>query len=123
KSGRIDPDRDYVIVGKERHDVGRPHDHGYPIRAIITDHYEYLHNFKPNRWPAGNPETGYLNIDGSPTKTWILNHKKTPKYSKYWYHAMGKSPTDELYNLDADSACMHNLLAGKENKGVYREVE
>src|SRR5699024_4085168 len=72
KSGTVNPDRDFVLIGKERHDVGRPHDWGYPIRGIVTKDYLYLHNFKTNRWPAGNPETGYLNVDGSPTKTNIL---------------------------------------------------
>src|SRR5699024_7453180 len=32
KSRTVNPDRDYVLIGKERHDVGRPHDWGYPIR-------------------------------------------------------------------------------------------
>ena len=35
KSGRIDPRRDHVLIGKERHDVGRPRDEGYPIRGMI----------------------------------------------------------------------------------------
>ncbi len=68
-SGQIDPKRDHVLVGKERHDVGRPNDQGYPIRGIVTDSWLFLVNFEPDRWPAGNPETGYLNTDGSPTKT------------------------------------------------------
>jgi arylsulfatase A-like enzyme len=123
KSGRVDSTRDYVLVGKERHDVGRPHDWGYPIRAIITDKYEYLHNFKPDRWPAGNPETGYPNIDGSPTKTWVLNHRKDPRYMKYWLHGMGKRPSDELYNLKQDSIEMHNLLTcHEENKDRYQRI-
>lgn len=68
---RDQPLRDHVIFGKERHDVGRPDDQGYPIRGIIRDGYLYLRNFEPERWPVGNPETGYLNTDGSPTKTLI----------------------------------------------------
>lgn len=28
-------DRNYVMIGKERHDVGRPNDRGYPIRGLI----------------------------------------------------------------------------------------
>ena len=39
KSGWIDENRDFAIIGKERHDVGRPNDAGYPIRGIITANF------------------------------------------------------------------------------------
>ena len=55
----------HIILGKERHDVGRENDKGYPVRSILKNNYFYSINFEPNRWPAGNPETGYLNTDGS----------------------------------------------------------
>jgi arylsulfatase A-like enzyme len=35
KSGIVNPARDHMLIGKERHDVGRPHDWGYPMRGII----------------------------------------------------------------------------------------
>lgn len=72
QSGIINTERDHVLIGKERHDIGRPADIGYPIRGIIKNGYLYIHNFKTERWPGGNPETGYLNCVGSPTKTVIL---------------------------------------------------
>jgi hypothetical protein len=28
---------------------------GYPTRAIRTHDFLYLHNFWPDRWPAGTP--------------------------------------------------------------------
>ena len=37
KSGRISAQRDDVLIGMERHDIGRPGDVGYPIRGIITE--------------------------------------------------------------------------------------
>ena len=61
-------DRDVMLVGKERHDIGRPYDWGYPVRAIRTPEYLYIHNYFPDRWPAGNPETDFGNCDPSPTK-------------------------------------------------------
>ena len=67
------PHRDFVVFGKERHDIGRPDDQGYPMRGIVKGDFLYLRNYEPGRWPAGNPETGYLNCDGSPTKTELLN--------------------------------------------------
>jgi N-sulfoglucosamine sulfohydrolase len=68
-----------VLLGQERHDGGRPHDGGYPIRSLVTDGWLYLHNFEPARWPAGNPETGYLNTDGGATKTVILDAYLRPR--------------------------------------------
>ena len=57
-----------MLVAKERHDLGRPNDWGYPVRAIRTPEFLYVRNYEPDRWPAGNPETGYRNVDDSPTK-------------------------------------------------------
>lgn len=121
KSGTIDPGRDYVLIGKERHDIGRPDDHGYPIRGIVTDDYLYLHNFKANRWPAGPPETGYLNTDGSPTKTWILNHRDEPEFQKYWELSFGKRPAEELYDMNEDPYNVNNLLLSPEHE-AYLEI-
>lgn len=46
------PDREFVVFGKERHDIGRPHDVGYPIRGIVKGDYMYMKNFEISRWPA-----------------------------------------------------------------------
>lgn len=54
KSGLVSAARDHVLIGKERHDVGRPHDWGYPIRGIIKGALLYLRNYETNRWPAGH---------------------------------------------------------------------
>jgi hypothetical protein len=102
--------RDYIIIGKERHDVGRENDQGYPVRAIIAGQYFYSINFKPERWPAGNPETGYLNTDGSPTKTEILKLRKEKKTVDYWNYAFGKRPKETLYDLKNDPNCIKNIV-------------
>ncbi len=68
KSGIVNQTRDHVLIGKERHDIGRPEAGGYPIRGICQGDWLYLQNFETDRWPAGNPETGYLNCDASPTR-------------------------------------------------------
>jgi N-sulfoglucosamine sulfohydrolase len=111
QTGMVSAERNFVLVGKERHDVGRPEDAGYPVRGIIRDGYLYLMNFKPERWPAGNPETGYLNTDGSPTKTWILNERRTYGQSQYWEWNFGKNPEEELYNIREDPDCIFNLAS------------
>jgi len=101
--------RNHTLIGKERHDVGRPHDQGYPVRGIIKDGYLFVENFEPERWPVGNPETGYLNTDGSPTKTYILDHQKEPGMEKYWQMNFGHRPSFELYEIDRDPYCTENL--------------
>ena len=109
KEGQVNPRRNFVLVGKEKHDVGRPGDVGYPVRGIIKDGFLYLQNFKTDRWPAGNPETGYLNIDGSPTKTVILNERRRLGKSYFWDLNFGKRNEEELYDINSDPFCINNL--------------
>lgn len=54
KDGYFDTDRNRMVIGKERHDVGRPNDAGYPVRAIRTPDWLYVRNYEPS---AGPPET------------------------------------------------------------------
>jgi N-sulfoglucosamine sulfohydrolase len=115
RSGWVDRSRDSVLVGKERHDVGRPHDWGYPIRGIVKGDYLYLRNFEPDRWPAGNPETGYLNCDGSPTKTACLELRRKGLDNRYWDLCFGKRPEEELYQIRRDPDCCNNLAAQAES--------
>jgi N-sulfoglucosamine sulfohydrolase len=108
KSGRVNPARDHVLIGKERHDIGRPDDVGYPIRGILSDGWLYLHNYEPSRWPACDPLTGYLNCDGSPTKTLVLEGRGSPG-DRFWQLCFGKRPAEEFFNAAADPACMNNV--------------
>ena len=109
KSGRVIPERDHVIVGRERNDVGRPNDWGYPVRGLVKDAMLYLHNFEPSRWPCVNPETGYLDTDASPTKTEVLNAREDPQRKHYWEACFGMRPQEELYDLKKDPDCVNNL--------------
>jgi len=109
KSKTVDPSRDHVLIGKERHDVGRPGDVGYPIRGIVKGNLLYVHNFETSRWPAGNPETGYLNSDGGPTKTNCLQSRKKPSMKKYWEMSFAKRRQEELYDIKSDPECITNL--------------
>ena len=108
--------RDHVLLGKERHDVGRPNDWGYPIRGIIKDDTLYLRNYEPDRWPAGNPETGYLNSDGGPTKTEILQQRRDGGDTRPWALAFGRRAGEELYDLEQDPYCLTNLAQAPEHR-------
>lgn len=123
KSGVVTSYRDHVLIGKERHDIGRPHDWGYPIRGIVKGNYLYLENFEPDRWPAGNPETGYLNTDGSPTKTVILDARTDPDMKKYWEWSFGKRPEEEFFQIDNDPDCMENLAIHPEYQTIKAQLK
>ena len=97
KSGRVDASRDRMLVGKERHDLGRPDDLGYPVRALRTPEYLYVRNYEPERWPAGNPETGYRNVDGSPTKELLLGG-----FDKYYKLSFGRRGVFDTYKYVGD---------------------
>jgi N-sulfoglucosamine sulfohydrolase len=114
KSGTVTDYRDHILIGKERHDVGRPNDWGYPIRGIVKDGFLLIHNYEPERWPAGNPETGYLNCDGSPTKTALLQRRTNVDTYDYWNWSFGKRPSQELFKISEDPECMNNLADNKD---------
>ncbi len=103
QSGWIE-NRAEMLTGKERHDLGRPFDLGYPVRALRTKDFLYVHNFHPDRWPAGNPETDFGNCDPSPTKEllkMIGGH--------YYDLSFGKRLPDELYDLRRDPQGVNNI--------------
>jgi len=112
--GSPSPTRKRAFMGRERHDMGRENDLGYPVRCIRTPEYLYVRNFAPDRWPAGNPETGFTNTDSSPTKTRILD-LYTQGQTTYWDMAFGKRPAEELYDIRADPHCMSNLAVRPEH--------
>ncbi len=114
KSGIIDDTRDHVLLGRERNDVGRPNDVGYPIRSILKRGVLYSHNFEPGRWPGGNPEAGYLDCDSSPTKSELLHAHRKNAADPFWALSFGKRGEEELYDLNADPDCVTNLAAKAE---------
>ena len=103
--------RDHLLLGQERHDVGRPNDVGYPIRAMLKDGFLMIKNYEPDRWPACDPVTGYLNCDGSPTKTILINGRFDENIAKLWQRSFGFRPLEELYNIQDDPECMINLAS------------
>ncbi|MDR8390183.1 sulfatase [Aliifodinibius sp. S!AR15-10] len=138
EEGIVDSKRDVVLTGRERHTHARPDNLGYPSRSIRTQEYLYIRNFRPDRWPAGNPRPenrddmttgdfksfgrGYADIDGSPTKTWMLENREEPDAKRLFHLAFEKRPAEELYNIQKDSACLNNLAGLPRHAAVQTEL-
>ena len=117
KTGKSDGWRNVMLIGKERHDLGRPGDAGYPARAIRTPEFLYVRNYMPEAWPAGNPETGYRNVDDSPTKEFLLSG-----FDEYYNLSFGRRAAEELYDMKKDRDCLKNLAANPEHAKVKRDL-
>ena len=124
KEGQVNPERDMIVIGKERHDYSRPKNQGYPIRGIVSEDYLYLYNYDISLWPAGNPEIGYLDIDGSPTKTEILRQFRSGENDFYWKLSMGKRDSnEEFFNITKDAECMTNLAKNPEHTALKQKMK
>ena len=81
----------------------------------------YIRNFKPDRWPAGDPQKfdspgrlgpmhgGYHDIDACPTLDFLIENRDHPKYENYFHLSVDKRPGEELFNIKTDPACLINL--------------
>ncbi len=126
QEGQINSDRTVTYFGREKHDAGRENDLGYPVRCIRNHKYLYVRNFEPDRWPAGNPETGYTNCDYSPTKRKVLSlHDEGQSY--YYNLAFGKRPLEEFYDIEEDPECLYNLALETKyddtRKAMWKQLE
>jgi arylsulfatase A-like enzyme len=133
KSGRIDPTRDFVLIGKERHVPGqkRPDMGGYPCRAIRTHDFLYIRNFRPDRWPAGTPDhrnaavpgAWYADCDNGPTKTYMVeNRDKDATHLKLFNLAFGKRPAEELYDSKKDPEQLEDVAADPRYTKIREEL-
>lgn len=119
------PLRKAVFASRERHSSSRWKNLSYPQRAIRTEDFLYIRNFKPERWPAGAPQKfesdgtlgtehgGYYDIDSSPTFDFILKHRNDSKIQPFFELAVGKRPAEELYDIKNDPYCLKNLTEDK----------
>ncbi len=107
-SGIFKQERDTAFFGRERHDLGRKGDLGYPVRCIRDRKYLYIINFEPERWPVGDPETWFPNCDGGPTKKEILRLFAQGDI-KYFQQCFGRRKSEELYDIISDPECIDNL--------------
>ena len=128
QSGWIDPKRNHVVFGRERHTVSQEKGirGGYPMRAIRNQDFLYIRNFEPDRWPSGTPDfeaaefrrAWLSDCDNGPTKTEIWNMRNTPEGKKYFDWSFGKRPEQELYDLRKDPEQLVNV----QQKPEYAET-
>lgn len=141
KNGQVDPSRDYVVVGRERHvAAARPGNLPYPQRAIRTKDFLYIRNFKPDRWPMGddrnvtatsapsenaltnNTFVTFPDMDASPTKAFIVLNRNQPGMKKFYDYAFAKRPGEELYDLRKDPHEIHNVAADPEYASARKRL-
>ncbi len=116
-TGRIDSTRSATYFGRERHTPAQesPIGGGYPMRAVRTDDFLYIHNFAPERWPSGTPNdesafrhgAWYSDIDASPTKHFMV--EGADDYEMLFNLSFAKRPGEELYDLAADPHQLVNV--------------
>jgi arylsulfatase A-like enzyme len=119
KEGRVDPERYFVLTGRERHVIARNDGSPYPMRSLRTKEYRYIRNFRPERWPIGPIEKRWPDLDGGPTKEWLLANHDNPEMKHYIDLGFGMRPFEELYDLNGDPHELVNLADREE----YQEIK
>lgn len=128
QTGQVDPQRTAVYIGRERHvDRARGDYMPYPQRAIRTHDFLYIVNFRPDRWPLGDPyrlhegdpptveelsENTFVTLpdeDAGPTKAWLVGVRETPEWQTHFNAVYGKRPREELYDLKSDPHQVKNV--------------
>jgi N-sulfoglucosamine sulfohydrolase len=108
RSGHVDPARDHVVVGRERHMLLANPGGVYAMRAIRTHRYLYIHNLFPHLYPAGRPPH-YTDTDVGPTKYAFLLQPDHPEVKLAWKHVLARRPAVELYDCRKDPDQVTNL--------------
>ena len=139
--GLVDPSRTWVVAGRERHvEVARPDYSPYPQRALRTLDHVLIVNFKPERWPLGNPyrldgtneptfdevaQTTFVTLpddDAGPTKAWFVGARKSPEWSAMFDKFYGRRPMFELYDLRKDPDEMNNVAEDPAYAAIRKEM-
>lgn len=142
RSGQIDPARDAVFTGRERHVAAARAGHlPYPQRAVRTHDFLYILNFRPDRWPLGDPvrldgsspptaeeltENTYatlLDEDAGPTKAWLVGQRQHPEWRGHFEWVYGRRPREELYDLRSDPHQVRNVAADPRYAGTRAALE
>lgn len=120
--------RDHVFVERERHANVRKGDLSYPARAIRTGDWMYIRNLRPDRWPAGDPETWHSvgtfgDIDGGPSKDEVLRLRDASDADRARFAlCCGRRPAEELYDCRSDPWQVRNLADDPAHAKVKAEL-
>lgn len=115
REGQVQGYRTYVLLVKERHHgFARENSMGYPSRAIRTQDYMLIRNFKPDRWPMGSPfltssQDIFSDADDGLTKQYLIDHANDPEIRPTFLKIFGKRPEVELYDLTRDPNQFENV--------------
>ncbi|TWT84346.1 Arylsulfatase [Planctomycetes bacterium CA13] len=128
ESGRVDHEREFVVSAFEKHTLARPHNLGFPRRALHSENWTYIRNYEPNRYPAGHPQTlipgwgTYGDIDPSVIKTFFMERQEDPKVKLFFELGFGKVPAEELYDKRVDAGMTRNLAAASTHQDVLKDL-
>jgi len=141
-SGLVDPTRSQVFTGRERHvDMARADFKPYPQRAIRTATHALIINFRPDRWPLGDPyrlagpsepterelETETFvtlpDEDAGPAKAWLVRARHTDPWRAHFEWVYGKRPRHELYDLVKDPHETTNVADDPAYADVLADLE
>jgi arylsulfatase A-like enzyme len=142
QQGQVDPRRSWVVTGRERHVESARADYTpYPQRALRTTEHVLIVNFRPDRWPLGdpygidssNPPTAeeithttrvtHPDEDAGPTKAWLVGARHTPEWEKHYQWVYGKRPKYELYDLRQDPHETTNVADDPAYAAVKADLE
>jgi arylsulfatase A-like enzyme len=142
KSGQVEAARDAVYIGRERHvENARADFLPYPQRAIRTHDFLYIINFRPDRWPLGDPyrldgpnpptvaelteetRTTFPDDDAGPTKAWLVTMRNDPQWKRHFDWAYAKRPREELYDLKSDPQQTTNVAADPRYAATRAKLE
>jgi N-sulfoglucosamine sulfohydrolase len=122
--------RNEVFLERERHCMARnemDRGAGYPMRAIRNNNFLYIVNFRYYRMPGGDESmpgttSEFGDVDGGPTKAFILDNRIDPKVKPFFDLGFGKRPAEELYDLKKDPFNVTNVAQMAEYASVKKEL-
>ena len=122
QSGCVDPSRDHVVVGRERHMKHANPGGVYASRAIRTRRYLYVHNHFPELYPMGQPPH-YTDADRGPTKYTLLLKPDDPLVRPSVQYALARRPAVELYDCEKDPDQIENVAEEPAYADVRQQLQ